>query len=213
MNVDTTVLIPAYNEENTIADVIKVALEAGFPVVVADDGSSDHTAQAAEKAGARVVRLPENRGKGGALAYGLQYIQTPYTLMLDADLVGLKSKHLFDLIEPIRRGELDMTIGVFKSGGLMTDFGNRATPFLSGQRACKTDWLKGVPNLSTRWPEPPISDHLKNTGAKWAYVELPGASQVMKEKKRGFWRGFGLRMKMYRDILRYRLGGSKDSSR
>lgn len=202
---DTTVLIPAHNEQGTIAKVVKVAVDAGFPVLVVDDGSRDRTAQVAEQAGARVVRLPENRGKGGALAYGLAYIQTPYTLMLDADLVGLGSKHLFDLIEPIRRGDFDMTIGVFKSGGLMTDFGNRATPHLSGQRACKTDWLKSVPNLGLRWPEPPITDHLKNTGARWKYVPLLGAGQVMKEKKRGFWTGFGLRLKMYGDILRYRM--------
>jgi len=205
---DTTVLIPAYNEESTIAGVVKVAVEAGFLVVVTDDGSKDRTAEVAEKAGARVVRLPENRGKGRALAYGLQYVQTPCVILLDGDLLGLKSKHLLDLLEPVRRGELDMAIGVFKSGGLMTDFGNRATPYLSGQRACRTEWLKGVPNLAQqRWPEPTITDHLKNTRARWAYVELAGASQVMKEQKRGFWAGFTHRLKMYYEILRYRVRG------
>jgi glycosyltransferase involved in cell wall biosynthesis len=207
---DTTVLIPAYNEEAHIAAVVAVALEAGLPVLVVDDGSTDQTALAAEKAGARVLRLPENRGKSQALAYGLAHVQTPYLLLLDADLVGLKPKHLLALLEPVRSGKLDMAIGVFKAGGLMTDFGNRATPFLSGQRACTTAWLKSVPNLTERrWPEPAITDHLARTQARWAYVELPGAGQIMKEQKRGVWRGLGMRLRMYAELLKYRRGKTR----
>lgn len=202
---DATVLIPAYNEESTVGAVIRVALEAGFPVVVADDGSKDRTAEIAQKAGAKVVRLVENQGKGHALATGLAQINTPFLVMLDADLVGIKSQHLLDMLEPVRQGKLDMSIGVFKSGGFMTDFGNRATPHLSGQRACRTEWLKSVPNLSQRWPEPPITDHLTATKARWAYVALEGASQVMKEKKRGFWKGLAYRLKMYYELLAYRI--------
>jgi glycosyltransferase involved in cell wall biosynthesis len=205
---DTTVLIPAYNEEAHIQSVVATARDAGFPVLVVDDGSTDQTAQAAEAAGAMVLRLPQNRGKSSALAYGLAQIQTPYVLTLDADLINLKPCHLLRLLEPVRSGKLDMAIGVFKSGGLMTDFGNRATPFLSGQRACKTDWLRSVPNLTQEpWPEPAITDHLKRSKARWAYIELTGAGQIMKEQKRGFWKGLGLRLKMYAAILRYRFSG------
>jgi glycosyltransferase involved in cell wall biosynthesis len=58
---DTTVLIPAYNEEAHIQSVVATARDAGFPVLVVDDGSTDQTAQAAEAAGAMVLRLPQNR--------------------------------------------------------------------------------------------------------------------------------------------------------
>ena len=58
---EATVLIPAFNEEATVGRVVRVAREAGFPVVVADDGSKDETARRALEAGAEVVRLKENR--------------------------------------------------------------------------------------------------------------------------------------------------------
>ncbi|RIH84871.1 Poly-beta-1,6-N-acetyl-D-glucosamine synthase [Meiothermus luteus] len=204
---DTTALIPAYNEEARIGSVVRVAREAGLAVLVVDDGSTDRTAQAARAAGASVLRLDQNQGKSAALAHGLAQVKTPYLVLLDADLVGLKPEHLEQMLEPVRKGTLEMAIGIFKSGGLMTDIGNRATPFLSGQRACKTEWLRGVPNLTAhRWPEPAITDHLARTGARWAYIELKGASQVMKEQKRGLWKGFLMRLRMYAELVLYRLG-------
>lgn len=209
---NATVLIPAYNEAATVGTVVGVAAQAGYPVIVADDGSSDATARVAGQAGAQVVRLPENRGKGGAIAAGLAEVDTPYVILLDGDLVGLRPEHLRALLEPVASGQLEMAIGVFKSGGLMTDFGNRATPHLSGQRACRTEFLRSVPGLEEqRWPEPAITDHLKATGARWEYVSLSQLSQVMKEKKRGFWRGLGYRLGMYWHILRYRWGSRRAS--
>ncbi len=209
---DTTVLIPAYNEAARIGRVVEVARQAGLPELVVDDGSSDATAQAAAQAGAQVLRLSQNQGKSQALAAGLAQVQTPYLLLLDADLVGLKAEHLEALLAPVRSGQLDMAIGVFRSGGLMTDFGNRATPHLSGQRACTTRWLKSVPNLTAgRWPEPAITDHLAKSQARWAYVELLGAGQVMKEQKRGLWKGLFMRLGMYLELLRYRLKGPSQS--
>jgi len=54
---EATVLIPAFNEEATVGRVVRVAREAGFPVVVADDGSKDETARRALEAGADVKLL------------------------------------------------------------------------------------------------------------------------------------------------------------
>ncbi|WP_424949548.1 glycosyltransferase family 2 protein [Deinococcus sp.] len=201
----TAVVIPAYNEAQTVAEVVRVALLLTPEVIVASDGSSDDTAEVARSAGAKVVELSPNAGKGPALYAALKAATgAEYVLMLDADLLGLTPEHLRLLLEPVLSGRLDMSIGIFDGGGLMTDLGNRLTPHLSGQRACRRMWLLQVPGLGEeRWPEPAITDALKRSGVKWDYVELPGLAQVMKEEKRGFWKGVGYRSRMYVDLLGY----------
>ena len=198
------VVIPAYNEEDTVGDVVRVALSLTDDVVVASDGSQDNTMSAARNAGATVVDLQPNGGKGPALKAALEATDAEYVVMLDADLTGLTRAHLELLLRPVLSGELDMSIGVFEGGGFMTDWGNKLTPHLSGQRACRRDWLLAVPHLGEeRWPEPAITEHLKETGARWDYVELPQVAQVLKEKKRGLWNGIKARTKMYADLLTY----------
>ena len=61
------VCIPAFNEEKVIADVIKKCFKFADQVVVCDDGSADDTYEAADKAGAHVIRHDRNVGKGEAL--------------------------------------------------------------------------------------------------------------------------------------------------
>ena len=198
-------VIPAYNEADTVADVVRVALQLTPQVVVVSDGSDDTTAAVARAAGARVVELAENGGKGAALASALAATDAEYIVMLDADLTGLTLDHLKRMLRPVTSGELDMSIGVFEGGGFVTDWGNKLTPHLSGQRVCRRDWLRSVPHLGEeRWPEPAITRHLKSTGARWGYVELPQVGQVLKEKKRGFWNGAWARTRMYADLLTFR---------
>jgi len=199
------VVIAAFNEEDTVAEVVRVARTFTSEVVVASDGSVDDTARVAREAGGGVVDLPQNVGKGGALHAALLATRAEVVVLLDADLTGLSAEHLRTLSDPVLRGELDMSIGVFEGGGFVTDWGNKLTPHLSGQRACRREWLLAVPDLAAeRWPEPAITRHLKATGARWAYVELPNVAQVVKEKKRGFWGGAKARTKMYVSLLTYR---------
>lgn len=199
------IVIPAFNEAETVTDVIQAALSLTSDVVVASDGSTDHTAEVARAAGAQVVELLQNAGKGPALKAALLATQADYVVMLDADLVGLKREHLDILLAPVLSGELAMSIGIFDGGGLMTDLGNKLTPHLSGQRACARAWLLSVPHLGEeRWPEPAITAALKEQGVRWDYVELPNLKQVMKEKKRGFWKGARYRTKMYIDLFGFK---------
>lgn len=64
------VLVPAFRAESTVGDVVRAARALGHPVLVVDDGSPDATAERAAEAGADVVRMAENGGKGTALWNG-----------------------------------------------------------------------------------------------------------------------------------------------
>lgn len=82
-----SIVIPAYNEEGGIGDVVSalLACEAWGEVLVVDDGSTDLTADRAEQAGARVVRHPYNKGNGAAVKTGIREARGEVILLMDAD--------------------------------------------------------------------------------------------------------------------------------
>ena len=83
-----SVVLPAFNEARTIGAVVRgccAALPPASDILVVDDGSSDATAARAEEAGARVIRLGQNRGKGGALRLGIERSTGEVLVFLDAD--------------------------------------------------------------------------------------------------------------------------------
>jgi len=201
---DAVVLIPALDEAATIASVIAVARAADVgPVVVVDVGSTDGTAEVAAAAGAEVIRLATNLGKGGALAAGAGARGEALAVLLDADLTGLRPKHVRALVEPVAAGSADMTRGVFADGRWATTLAQRIVPVLNGQRALRREGLLSVPGLaeSRYGVEVAIADHAKGEGWTIVDVPLPGVSQVMKEEKRGFLRGLLIRLRMYAEIL------------
>jgi glycosyltransferase involved in cell wall biosynthesis len=81
-------VVPAYNEADTVADVVASLHSAApdFDVVVVDDGSTDATAERATQAGAQVLRMPFNVGIGGAVQTGFAYaLQRDYDYMVQVD--------------------------------------------------------------------------------------------------------------------------------
>jgi glycosyltransferase involved in cell wall biosynthesis len=69
----TVVVIPAFNEEESIEAVVRAVLAEGLPCVVIDDGSTDQTAKVVSGTCASLVRLPINLGVGGALKVGFRF--------------------------------------------------------------------------------------------------------------------------------------------
>lgn len=124
-----SVVLPCLNEAGSVALVVRLALETldahGLhgEVVVADNGSVDGSQDLARAAGARIVDVPI-RGYGAALSGGIEAARGEICVMGDAD-----ATYPFELmpllIEPIVRGEADMTIGSRLAGATP-----RTMPFL-----------------------------------------------------------------------------------
>lgn len=198
-------LIPAYNEEKTISNIVKTVRETELidRVIVVDDGSDDNTAEVAARAGAEVIRLEENRGKGAALKTGIAEIKADIVLMLDGDLIGLTPDHINKLLAPVRENDVDMAVGIFDHGPGLTELAQQVTPKLSGQRAIKLDILNNIHDLDDTGfgVEISINNYVKKNGVV-EFVELKHLNHVMKEEKMGLIKGLLARLKMYWDIVR-----------
>ncbi|HHY33515.1 MAG TPA: glycosyltransferase family 2 protein [Firmicutes bacterium] len=163
-----SVVIPAHNERRTIADTVTAARMAArtcgvdCEVLVVDDGSTDGTASVALAAGADVIETGRRLGKGAALTRGVLRATGDVVVFLDADLAETASE-LGRLVDPIARGEADMSIATFpraccggaKRGGFgivrtLAFLGVRClcglslSAPLSGQRAARREVLLGL---------------------------------------------------------------------
>ena len=123
MKPDVSIVIPAYNESERMLQPLNIILghikDNGLnaEVIVVDDGSSDDTAQVAERAfaaepdiAARVIRYEQNRGKGFAVKTGLMAASADAALFTDADL-STPIEEMSKLIGPIRSGGVDVAFG------------------------------------------------------------------------------------------------------
>lgn len=117
------VVVPAYNEAQRLTDNLLTLLgylqsyRPTAELIVVDDGSTDGTAEAAQElfarrpdVAARVLRYPENRGKGHAVRAGLLATEAPIALFSDADL-STPITELEKVVEPIEAGRCDIALG------------------------------------------------------------------------------------------------------
>ncbi|MBS3976960.1 MAG: glycosyltransferase family 2 protein [Syntrophomonadaceae bacterium] len=119
-----TIIIPAFNEEDTIACTIRSLFKIPEinKVLVVDDGSTDRTAELAEETGASVIRLEKNSGKGEALTAAGPFVTSEVVGLIDADL-GNSAELLRPLILPVLNGEADLVIAKFLSAKPKAGFG------------------------------------------------------------------------------------------
>jgi glycosyltransferase involved in cell wall biosynthesis len=113
-----SVLVPAYNEEATILDILRKVRAQSIPnvvleVIVVDDGSSDRTVallEAQPELYDRLVKQPSNGGKGAAVRAGLAWATGDYVLFQDADLEYDPADYR-KLLEPVLRFDADVVVG------------------------------------------------------------------------------------------------------
>jgi len=200
-------IVPALNEEANVGNVLKVLLNSKYldEIILVDDGSTDKTAEVAEKLGAKVVKLPKNTGKGNAILCGTKAISAEIIVFFDADLVGLNEQHIFSLVSPVLSGQVDMCVGVREHAVNTKKFGPLMA--LGGERAIKKCLLEKIPKESMQGfaVETAINYYFLKEKLNVKYVDLKGLSIIIKEKKWGFTKGFANRLKMIFEIIKIRL--------
>lgn len=194
-------IVPAHNEASRIGKVLDALKRVPCikEVIVIDDGSSDGTSHAAEAQGVSVFRNELRRGKGQALERGVQEARGGDVLFFcDADIEGLTPRTVEEIIEPVMRGEVEMSIGARKSKVRSLGFGYAYSPLLDGQRALTRDLWGRVTSLQKRGYR---VEAALNYHARSRTHQLFEISQVTKEEKRGAVRGRCERYAMYGDIF------------
>jgi hypothetical protein len=207
---DLAVIIPAWNESRRIAATVGAAAKiTGVDfVLVVDDGSTDKTAAAAERAGALVFRHAGNRGKAAAIETGAAAVslieeadaarhgsadRQHLLLFLDADLAD-SAAAAGPLAEPVRAGDADMTIAVFTDRVRRGGFGfvtgasgagiERATGWrpaqpLNGQRCLTRAAFQAALPLAAGWgAETAMTIDLLRKGMRVQEVEVPLAHRA-----------------------------------
>jgi glycosyltransferase involved in cell wall biosynthesis len=211
--VDISVIIPAYNEESVIAQVVQrvcatlSTVEQTYEVIVVDDGSGDMTAQAAGRAGARVIQHPYNIGNGAAVKTGIRNARGAILVMIDGDGQHAPEK-IPCLLEKV--GRYDMVVGARNANSdtaLHRDLANKIYNWLatyvsgrkiddltSGFRAIKADLARSFVYLLPNTFSYPTTITLAviRSGHSLTYVPITVARRVGRSK-----------IKLFRDGSRF----------
>lgn len=199
-----TVVIPAFEEAETIGAAVRsVAAVAGNEVIVVDDGSRDATAAEARRAGARVIELGRNRGKGYALEAGVRASRHDLLVFLDADVTGMDEEKLLSLVRPVRNGAV-MCVGVRHAVFHHMNRSLRWLPViakLSGQRCMRRQVWQAARRHCRGYRVEVALNYFASRLGEIEYIHLPGLSHRIKEEKRGLVPGMQQRLKMVADIV------------
>ncbi len=185
----TTAIICAYNEQDTIKNVAITALGYFFDeVIIVNDGSTDKTDEILKEIRKyydfKYIALPENKGKGFAMATGIENADGEIIVFIDADLSNLKDEHFWHLLIPVIENEADMVLGQATE----TLINYKYNPFKSftGERAfLKKDILPIMDKMkhSRFGVETLINLYYQSEGKRIKYVMLDGLKHPTKFDK------------------------------
>ncbi len=204
-------IIPAYNEEKSIAKILSVVFEASdyiSEILIIDDGSTDKTSDAVEKIigkfpNARLLVNKKNIGKSKTIARGILESSGDFLFFLDADLLDLNSKNIEDLAKPIKNGSADVVISIRGNSPWWMKKIN--LDFMSGERILSKSvmlpYIEQLSKLKNFTLEVFINRIIIEKKLKIKTVPISNALNDKKWFKRGFFVGLKDEILMWRDIF------------
>ena len=142
-----TAIICVYNEENTIEDVVTLVSNYSIDeVIVVNDGSTDKTDSILKEIkkyyNFNYIILQKNKGKGFAMAKGIEKAKGDVIMFIDADLSNIQDNHFTELLTPILNNKTDMVLG--QPTETMIDYSINPFKSFTGQRALKKSDIQPI---------------------------------------------------------------------
>jgi glycosyltransferase involved in cell wall biosynthesis len=201
-------IIAAYNEEETIADVLAALSRNPLitEIILVSDGSTDRTVEIARSfPDVMTIALRENQGKGCAMRLGVDHAAHDVLFFVDGDMLNVNDEHIESLVGPVLRNECDMNVGV-RHRGTVRDFLHLKVsvgPVLSGIRVMRRKVFECVPpQYMQRFKIELALNYFCNlAGYSQSNTVIYGLGHVIKEKKRGMLSGLTSRLAMTREVF------------
>ena len=200
-----TCIVPAYNEERFIGNVLGVVSKHPLidEVIVVDDGSYDSTASVAAKFNISLI-AQKNQGKSAAVVNGVRSAKNDYIVLIDADLIGLTLEGLSSLLQPVLSAQADISISLRKNSYLF--YRMIGLDFVAGERAFKKSFIEPhldeISKLRGFGLEVFLNQCIVHEKLKIKVVYLETLISPRKSVKTGFFRGRLDDLKMAGQILK-----------
>jgi len=202
-----SIIIPTYNDTEEIGNIIKECKKLSFDkeIIVVDDASNIQHKNILKKIkGIKLITQEKNTGKAGAMLNGFNHSNGSIIAFIDADIIGLTTKDLDNLIRPVLKNDYDITISEKGSG--LSRYGKYTgiSATFTGERVFKRDILERNKDLFKSHGytiESEMNKRFLGT-QKIARVSWPNVKNPSKIRKGTF---IGLKddIKMYNDIQKH----------